>query len=253
MTNVMRSVRGGTETSTEALQLQYYMDELKRQAEIASQSLTRGWIRAVQPDTRADDEIVWGDLQSALFAGIVISRILNPVGVKPWPKDTFREREAIAKRRGSRLRELLQIDESSPLLKVTNVRDSFEHFDERLDSVFLNDTASLIDWHISRDGIRLRTPLDKEGPVGESLRQFFPGSGTLHFGEEELDLFALDRALLELVAAVRDASDRLARMKVGPFTYGAFNPELFDQPDRANKRVRDWLQFRARFGEPVVI
>jgi hypothetical protein len=247
----MRSIQGGSEESTQALRLQFYLDELKRQSEIASSSLTRGWIRAVQPDVAEDDAAVWGDLQSALFAAIVIRRILDPAGVSFKPKETHNIRQAAAKRRGAKLRELLQITESSALLKVANVRDSFEHFDERLDGVFLNKRASLVDWRISEDGIRVKTPRDTDVPAGEALRQFFPASGTLHFGDTDLDLFALDRALLELSEKVTRASEELAPSKVGPYTYGLFDKEYFDLPDRANARVRDWFNFRAKHGNPI--
>jgi hypothetical protein len=87
--------------------------------------------------------------------------------------------------------------------------------------------------------------------VGEALRQFFPGSGTVHFGDEKLDLFALDRALLELAGKVTSATEQLASTKVGPYTYGSFRQELFDHPDDANGWVRDWLHFRAKHGDPI--
>lgn len=243
--NLLRSVLGGSEASTKALQLQYYVDELRRQSAIASRSLTRGWTRAIQDGTASNDAEVWGDLQSALFASIVISRTLKPVGV--------RKNKAAAEQRGQELRELLRIDESSDLFRVNEIRNSFEHFDERLDSVFVDMRGSLVDWHISKDGVRLRTPQDSDGPVGEALRQFFPGSGTLHFGDDTLDLFALDRALLVLVEDATSASKQLARLFVGPYTYGVFKHELFDQPEVATARVRDWFRFRAEIGNAVVL
>lgn len=241
--NFMHSVLGGTEASTEALQLRYYLEELKRQSEMASRSITRGWTRAVHPETPSNDAIVWGDLQSALFASIVVCRILQPVGV--W------KHQDRAEQRGAKLRQLLHIDGGSALFSVRKVRNSFEHFDERLDAAFVAKRASLIDWHISKDGVRLRTPEESQVPVGEALRQFFPGSGRLHFGEDGLDLFALDCALLELTSKAATLCDELAAQSEGPFTFGVFKSDVFDSPSSANARLRQWFRFRAEIGNPV--
>ncbi len=53
-----------------------YLDELDRQALIADAALTTAWQRGMT--CTVDDAPTWSHLQAALFAGIVVARILNP-------------------------------------------------------------------------------------------------------------------------------------------------------------------------------
>ncbi|MDQ0768199.1 hypothetical protein QF031_000948 [Pseudarthrobacter defluvii] len=156
MSNI-RSVSGATAEITEALQLAVYVDELGRQAEIASRYLTRAWLRAMRPETDTHDAMVWGDLQACLFACIVIQRMLQPGAAFRHPEATRAHRQKRLKERSLRLNELLQLDDDFPVLKVREIRNAFEHFDEGLDTLVLAGRASFIDWHISRDGLSMRT------------------------------------------------------------------------------------------------
>lgn len=251
--NFIQSVHGETDEITEALQLGVYVDELKRQAIIANRSLTRGWLRAMQPETHPHDPAVWGELQSALFAAIVVYRILRPGSVHPFPKETKRERQQQADRRSQQLQELLGIDDDFAVFKVRDVRNKFEHFDERLDAAVMAGRSSLIDWHISRDGTSFLTPEGYDGPVVEPLRVFYPKAGTLYFGEVVLDLYAMDCALLTLRDdMVPAATERLTEIRGnGQRTFGASTYINLMNAQRAQDRMDEWLRVRAEGGSPI--
>jgi hypothetical protein len=251
--NILRSVRGETDDVTEALQLAVYIDELERQAEIASRSVTRAWVRAMRPETKAQDPMVWGDLQACLFASIVIQRILQPGTAFRHPEATRAQRQARSKERSIQLRSLLQIDDKFPVFEVREIRNSFEHFDEGLDALVLAGRSSLIDWHISRDGTSMRTPPGQDGPVLQALRVFHPTAGTLHFGDLVLDLFRLDCALLEL----RDERVPAARKELeetfapGGKHFGASQYIHLVPPAQVKPRLAEWLRIRQEIGHAV--
>src|SRR6266849_8982602 len=95
-------------------QMRLYLWEIEEQCRYA----LKAW-RLIQPPHTDVDTEPWYSIQSFLVATANISKFL-------WP---IPRRET----RGKQLREFLSVQDDSPL-KRRKVRDSFEHFDERLDS-----------------------------------------------------------------------------------------------------------------------
>ncbi|MFE4197263.1 hypothetical protein ACFRJ9_15475 [Paenarthrobacter sp. NPDC056912] len=252
---LVSSISGTAPETTEALWLGVFLAEIKRQAELGSRYVKRAWTRAMSGEVKSNDNIVWGDLQAALFSAIVIQRILKPGPVRGTPKETHAERKRQAEHRGNRLRELLSIEENSPLFFSKDVRDACEHFDEKMDAVVLDGTASIIDWHISLDGrIPQSLPHDTPGqPRATDLRAFFPRGGVLRFSAKyQLDLFALDIAFLRLLEEDLPAGEAaLQELKSGPMTYGAAQYVRFMPEQTEDARIEHWLLLREKAGMPV--
>lgn len=95
-------------------QMRLYLWEIEEQCRYA----LKAWKQIQFPETDTDNE-PWCSIQSFLVAAANISKFLWPVSK--------------AEERGTQLREFLSVQDDSPL-KSRKVRDSFEHFDERLDS-----------------------------------------------------------------------------------------------------------------------
>lgn len=250
---MMRSVSGQTPEITEALQLALYVEELGRQADIGSRSMTRAWLRAMRSETDTHDTMVWGDLQASLFACIVIQRMLQPGAPFRHPEATRFQRQTRLNIRSKQLNAILRLDETFPVLKVREIRNAFEHFDEGLDALVLAGRSSLIDWHISRDGLSVRTPPGQEGPVLQALRAFYPAGGTLHFGDIVLDLFSMDCALLQLrdervPQALKELNEISAN---GSFLFGASQLSYLVAPERVEPRLKEWLRVREMMGQAV--
>jgi hypothetical protein len=243
----LQSVSFGDPESSAAARDHVYLDELARQAEIATQNIAEAWKRGLQvPNPR--DPVTWSLLQAALFAAIVIARILRPRGVRKYPTLTQAESREYADSRGSRLRELLEVDEDSPLFDVEDVRHAFEHVDERLDAKLAAGVYSLSDWYIT-DGYAAVTPEQPLEAGGVGLRIFFPAGGILIFGHNEVDLYELDYALLQLRNQARSARDRLRT--VGRGRFGGQQMVQLMSPDMVRHRCRKWLRMRTEMGVPL--
>ncbi|GIG85100.1 hypothetical protein Pen02_00360 [Plantactinospora endophytica] len=227
------------EAATQSL----YLDELGRQARLANDGIAHALtLGQTTPDTR--DPSVWAALQSALFASIVVARLLKPITKCKYPGMTYSQTKQYAENRGTALMSLLDIDPSSPLFSVFNVRNAFEHYDEKLDSHIVSDIACLSDWYIS-DGIALATPADSTNPArAVGLRVFYPGGGLLIFDSTMLDLFALDVALLDLRVQVRDKREELRQRIRGRALYGGHVVVRLLPPDRADSRHAEWQAVR---------
>ncbi|GAB2476097.1 hypothetical protein GCM10027030_07870 [Luteococcus sediminum] len=244
-----------TEEGTQQMPARVFLAELARQAEIASSAMERAWLRASDPRTPVDDFQVLADLQAALFACIVISRILKPTGVRAHSGLTKGEAVSRATRRGEELRSLLGVSESSPLLNVSTLRDSLEHFDERIDAIFAEDWMSVSAWWIVHGLSVVEISDEPGGPGGRSrtLRSFFPGAGVLYFGSDVLDLYALDLALVELCAvAVPRASAGLDEvLPHGLSAYGGMRLVYPMTLEAVGARRQDWLTRRESLGRGV--
>lgn len=94
--------------------LRLYLWEIEEQCRYA----LKAWTLIQSPQTDPDTE-PWYSIQAFLVATANISKFL-------WPNPR-------KKARGEQLRDFLSVQDGSPL-KWRKVRDSFEHFDERLDS-----------------------------------------------------------------------------------------------------------------------
>lgn len=252
----MQSISGGTPESTEALWLDVFLVEIQRQAELGSRYIKRAWTRAMSEGTSSNDTLVWGDLQAALFAAIVVQRILKPGPVRPHPKATRDCRQQHADYRGQRLRELLGVDDSWPLFLAKDVRDACEHFDEKLDAVVLDGMVSLVDWHISHDGKMLQKPPHPEAGqvMAADLRAFYPRGGILRFSARyELDIFNLDVAFLNLLEddGVKQARAALRDDIEGPMTFGSSQYVYLMSEENEDHRVQEWLDVREQAGAPI--
>lgn len=253
----MRSLIGGTSETTEALWLDVFLVEIERQAQLGSRYIRRAWVRAMSEGTASNDTMVWGDLQAALFAAIVIQRILQPGNVRPFPKATRGARQRQADYRGQRLRELLDVDESWPLFLAKDVRDACEHFDEKLDAVVMDEArVSLVDWHISHDGKMLQAPPQPEEgqKMAADLRAFYPRGGLLRFSARyTLDLFNLDVAFLNLLDEVGISRARavLKSDVEGPVLYGSSQYVYLMSEEYEDRRVEEWMDVREQAGVPV--
>ncbi|WP_303317187.1 hypothetical protein Q4Q34_02105 [Flavivirga abyssicola] len=95
-----------------------YLSEIVFQVKIAQRAANR-----LPTDPGNFDHIeVWCSIQSILVATGNVSKILWPISKK-------------SKKRGKKLRELLCIDENN-IIADRNLRNHFEHYDERIESLF---------------------------------------------------------------------------------------------------------------------
>lgn len=217
-----------------------YLNACERQASIALRSLRRVWnIEGDPPDPAMweavkDVDGVWADLQSAMTAGIILSRLLRPTGVHAHSGLTQAEARAIANKRGALLRKKLDVQPDSPLISIKSVRDSLEHVDERIDAVIgAGNVYSVSDWYLATGGYFGTTPDDAPEPDSVrhvNLRTFVPRLGVLVFDQDMVDLFAYEVALQGAMLA---ASRARREIKTTGRTYAfgraqarAWSPEL---------------------------
>jgi hypothetical protein len=243
-----RSLKGSDPVASEALRDLVYLDELDRQAGIVSTNVAFAWRRAASGCSQTDAK-VWSALQAALFAAIIVQRILHPGGVRQYPHHTTQqESRDFAQMRGQRLRDLLGEVADAEIIRLTKgVRDPFEHVDERLDQIMTPDAIALSDWYISA-GKALVTPEAGVDSGGYGLRVFYPEGGFLYFGHERLDLYRLDLAMLQLRAAIGTAQDDLQEKVRGLNTFGGSQLVDLLSEGRAHERAEGWLAERRRLG-----
>lgn len=125
----MRAGKAPTTEGQQALHDIVYLEELIRQGDIFSASFLAAMDAAL---VRSDAAECWRHLQSAMFAAIVIYRLVDASGAR-------RAHKAAALARAERLRTMCGMDtaggRASAIFKVTGIRDAMEHIDERLDRV----------------------------------------------------------------------------------------------------------------------
>lgn len=255
-----RALKADSAGATQRLQLGVYVEELTRQAEIFNLLFSRAWMRAINPDCNPTDVEVWADLQGALFAAIVVQRTLLPrPGGFRLNERTKSESHKIIIERGRSLRELFSMEEDShALFEVSEVRDAFEHVDERLDAIVDSAAISISDWHITH-GEFLRD-LPKEAPVpaserGAAMRVFEPLCGLLHYGGKQIDMFKVDFAMLTLRHVAEGAvASRLEAMSTGPQTYHYGGLALARRrPSAALARVDEWIKQRQAYAPALPV
>ena len=238
------------------LQNRVYLREIERQGRLASLAFGDAIARAMLATTDADDDHAWASLQGGLFAAILVYRLLSPGRVqRPFEGLSLKESQAFADDRGRRLRGLLDIDEDEPLLRrLAQVRNSLEHFDDRLDAVMSGRPVSIVDWYIS-DGSALMTSdaPDADGPMGYGLRTLFAQGGLVYVGRTALDLFALDAGLFELRARARTADNETHLPRGRRARFGGQQAVQLLEADAVRDRLAQWLQMRATEGMPVPV
>ncbi|MFD1662538.1 hypothetical protein ACFSL4_31290 [Streptomyces caeni] len=244
----MRSLKGSDPVASEALRDTVYLDELNRQASIVNNNIAFAWRRAAAECSPTDAK-VWSALQAALFAAIIVQRILHPGGVHQYPHHkTQKESRDFARRRGQHLRDLLGKAADAEIIRLTkDVRDPFEHVDERLDQLMTPDAIALSDWYIST-GRALLTPETGVGSVGYGLRVFYPDGGFLYFGREKLDLYLLDLAMLQLRTAIGAVQGDLQKRTRGRNAFGGSQLVDLLPEGRAYQRTEYWLAERQQLG-----
>jgi hypothetical protein len=184
-----------------------------------------------------------------MFAGIVLARLLDPrpqsisKKANPDQRERHKRRQEMASKRADALRALLDVDSQSHLLQIRKVRDSLEHFDERIDDLLLSgDVASVSDFHIAFGGQFLDVPDHEAGPAGlerrhVTLRQFAPELGLLFYGTESVDLFAYEAALHSLLSAMPEAYERVTPSLTIGMPFGAGRLSWWDEEIAAARRA----------------
>lgn len=98
----IQSVGYADPASCEAARDCVFLDELGRQAGLATRNIGEAWKRGMQTEDPRD-MITWSLLQGALFAATIVVRILKPRSVSRYPGKTLRESNEITTLRGKRL------------------------------------------------------------------------------------------------------------------------------------------------------
>ena len=144
------------------------------------------WKLVASPKVNPDIE-PWYSIQSFLVAAAIISKFL-------WP-------DRKAEKRGEQLRAFLSVGEVSPL-RNRKVRDSIEHFDERLDS-----------WIASGKGEHFGRVY---GPTGlldfrpeDNVRTFDPDNSRLTLLGEGIDLGDVLKEIERIHSMLREEPERL--------------------------------------------
>lgn len=196
------------------LQDLFYLGELAQQADLFDRCFA-GAMDSVRRDDVVD---VWRHLQGALFAGVIVNRLLRSEGARD---------QRLADPRATRLRECVGLHEvESPILKLHELRNDLEHFDERLDLRFADpNTVSLADFYLS-DGFYLMSGAGPHGHTFAGLRAFNPALGLLHFDHKSLNMFILDLDMLRLKHNAREAQNELRAEVRGRQPFSAFAYQL---------------------------
>ncbi len=154
---------------------QVFIGEIVKQAKIAIRAAAR-----LKATTDHFDEIeVWCSIQSILVAAGNVSKIL-------WPSD-----KSYAAR-GDALRRLLTVDDQNVLFN-RDVRNHFEHYDERIEEWFKK----------NRSAVYMDSSIDPFPPImgfnfPKRHRDYNPLTQILTFRDESVDLAALLHALEEI-------------------------------------------------------
>jgi hypothetical protein len=169
----------------------YFVREVLRQAQFGLDAW--GALQASIKRSAIDHVEIWASVQALLVAAGIASRLLWPTAPK-------------SQARGRALRQMLAVADDSPLVS-RRIRDSFEHFDERLET-----------W---ADEIR-RGPQptvmgdSNVGPLASIegadprhfLRHLDHTTWTLYFRGGRYELIPVARELVRLVGAASDALKR---------------------------------------------
>ena len=245
----LQSVRDSDPEVTEKLRLLFYLSELERQAEIYN-----GAVEAAIDEWRGNGELkaIWRHLQAALFAAVVVNRIVcntNPTA-QGWPSATEAEskasKKAAAKMAKWRVRELRRIlslpsdSKATPIYTVGEVRNSLEHIDERIDlALNVVGVASLADFYVS-DGTFFVSPEGSDAiPHKAGLRALHPESGSLFFDRDQLPFLYLDLEMRKLRHNAREAQSELIAELDGRRQFGG-DLQLARVPERLFDRLADW-------------
>lgn len=174
--NTMRTIHKSVHSKQKemtGLQEMVFMGEIVLQSKIAQRAAER-----LQATNDNFDQIeVWSSIQSILIAAGNVSKIL-------WPQEKKYES------RGEKLRKLLNVDKSN-LLFDRKFRNHFEHYDDRIEVWFKNQSSAAY-----RD--LAMNPSMSNFEYMSNNRGYNSFNNTLIFRGESLDLGAVLNALEEL-------------------------------------------------------
>ncbi|WKX02058.1 hypothetical protein Q3O43_29735 (plasmid) [Rhodococcus aetherivorans] len=142
------------EERPEIRNIRVYLHEIVMFGRISERAITQLEAVLVMPNTLVSKEAaeeqqtaIAASVQQILYASAMVSKFLWPILDKKKEKE-----KAFATARGARLRELLGIDtdDRTHPLNSREVRDSIEHYDERLDAFVAKDYNTFVfnDWTI---------------------------------------------------------------------------------------------------------
>ncbi|GAB2553182.1 hypothetical protein [Kribbella endophytica] len=243
-----QTIHGTTGEVSSALRLAAYLDEIERQSRIFTRSFSNAMDAALVDN---DAEESWRELQSAVFAAIVINRIVDFRGeAHGWPGCSKAQATRIAVERSEALRGLLSLPEPEPgatrIFEVRKIRNAMEHIDERLDRTTSGDeVGGFSDWYLS-DGMMLVTPAEDartRPPLG--LRAFIPEVGQLFFGDDHLNMFSLDLDILQLQHQINEARRSLAGRIRGPMLHGGGKLMAFADESHKVASLATWTKERS--------
>lgn len=233
-----------------------YLRQCDRQAGIALSHLDSAWALLGEIRSLNSEDAVWAELQGALTAGIILSRLLKPGHVRSRSGMSIDEAKAKSKARGEHLRELLDVNADSSLLTIAAIRDPIEHFDERIDAATEAGAWSLSDWYVAREGY-IGTPTANGTPTGRhtvGLRVFAPLPGLLIFDDKVFDLFAWEDELFGLQNAMPQA---IARAEAGLMSFRTGHIGLSQiyvwNPEDVGERRSQWVNLRKRRNKPMPV
>lgn len=155
------------------LQEMVLISEIVLQSKIAQRAAER--LQATHDNF--DKVEVWCSIQSILVAAGNVSKIL-------WPLQKY-------KSRGERLRQMLNVNEDN-LLSDRTFRNYFEHYDERIDDWFNNQSSAVYTDLAMNPSLR--------GPMATNdHRGYNSSNNTLIFRGESLDLNKVLNAIEEIL------------------------------------------------------
>lgn len=232
---------------TDTLRLLFYLVETERQAEIFNDALEDSVAAAL---VSGDSLRTWRHLQGALFAAIIVNRLVTNDGTQRGRSGwTSKQAKDAATWRVKELRRLLELPEAdpraTPIYDVRGLRDSLEHIDERIDrAVHSAGVLSLSDWYLS-DGRLITTPEESDAEGRQAgLRAFYPEGGLALFDRRSLDLFALDLDMMKLRHNAREAEAELAQSLKGRCRFGGGQLRNIQFLDGEPDRVAWWRRRR---------
>jgi hypothetical protein len=163
----------------------------------------------------------WRHLQSALFAGIIVHRLITR---HPGLKGTLN---------------LPTDEQDTPILHMYRARNALEHIDQRFDTAIKSpNISSLADWYIADTHL-----IVSSDEVLAGGRAFSPRLGLLFYDSEPLDMFMLDLDMLRLLHNTREAQAEVLDPLQGRSQFGGGK---IVELDTDASRVEGWTWDRER-------
>lgn len=187
------------------------------------------------PETPNDSKPLFAHMQALLSAAAMLSKFLwesprsDPEDVRAW-----------AKARAARLRSVLEVNDDSPL-KRRNVRNSLEHFDDRLDRTLLRQ-GGVIDYHVGHARSVLIGPDGDQEPL--YLRRLDLVAGTISAldvtrppNSSEVDATVDYAELSREIARVADLASKWLAEHPDESDWSKVEPEVLQSPSGAQDQV----------------